>query len=385
MVKRQRSTSRPTSEIPGSVTIVNESTPLLQKQSIMRSIPPPDYKVITLSNDPAIFKKEINGLLLLGLSAFAFTLSACAVKRCGSTLPSYEIVFARSFVQLILALASCTFLRVNPFGSKPGIRLWLVVRGLVGSLGLILFFYSLTKLTLFEATVMFFLGPAFTSVLMSILFNDAFTVFDGFCSILCTVGVILISQPRHLFGKVRDDDSSTLKDMQRTFAIICALAGAFMSAGAYVAVRKVGKGTHFMVHVFYIGFIASLISPAGLVAFQKFVRPQDHTLNDWIHLSFVGVLAFIGQCLLNQGLKLAPAGPGTLMRMSEVLSAYIVGAIFFHEYPDMYTILGAALIVGMTTALGVHRWQQVTARRAVAIQRRQSRGRLRSHSGSHTR
>ena len=74
------------------------------------------------------------------------------------------------------------------------------------------------------------------------------------------------------------------------------------------------------------------------------------------------------------------------MRMSEVLSAYLVGVVFLDEYPDMYTILGSALIVGMTTALGVHRWQQVTARRAAAIiQRRQSRGRLRSHSGARSR
>ena len=75
---------------------------------------------------------------------------------------------------------------------------------------------------------------------------------------------------------------------------------------------------------------------------------------------------------------------GTLMRMSEVLSAYAIGAIFLEEYPDLYTILGAALIVGMTTALGIHRWQIVTARKAAAIQRRQSRERIRSHSSSGT-
>ncbi|KAI9252801.1 hypothetical protein BDA99DRAFT_520113 [Phascolomyces articulosus] len=383
-------TNRPTFEIPTSITIVNESTPLIQKygkstNSIRSSLStnqqhPDYYKVLSLSNDPSIFKKEVHGLLLLGLSALAFTFSALFVKQCGNKLPIFEIVFARSSIQLVLALASCVLLRVNPFGNKSGVCLWLFVRGFVGSLGLILFFYSLTKLSLFEATVMFFLGPAFTTVLVAILFNDTFTVFDGFCSILCTAGVLLISQPRHLFGR-RDDDNSS-KDMQRTFAIVCALTGAFMSAAAYVAVRKVGKRVHFMTHVFYVGFIATIMSLVGLFAFQEFILPQEHLLVDWIHLALVGLLAFIGQCLLNQGLKLAPAGPGTLMRMSEVLSAYAVGGIFLHEYPDLYTVLGAALIVGMTTALGIHRWQIVTARKAAAIQRRQSRERIRSHSSS---
>ena len=154
---------------------------------------------------------------------------------------------------------------------------------------------------------MFFLGPAFTTVLVSILFNDTFTIFDGFCSILCTAGVILISQPRHLFGRNENDNPlsppmSSKEDMQRTFAIVCALAGAFMSAAAYVAVRKVGKkGVHFMIHVFYVGFIATIISPFGLFVFQKSVPPQDHMVIDWIQLVLVGLLAFIGQCLLNQG------------------------------------------------------------------------------------
>ncbi|KAG2218693.1 hypothetical protein INT45_003960 [Circinella minor] len=391
--------NKPKLEIPSSITIVNESTPLVSKygpstttttSASMRSssLPPPQlgqYKVLSLSNDPATFKKEIHGILLLGLSALAFTLSAFFVKQCGNNkLPSFEIVFARSIVQLILALISCVLLRINPFG-KSGVRTWLFIRGLVGSLGLILFFYSLTKLSLFEATVMFFLGPVFTTVLITILFNDTFTIFDGFCTILCTAGVILISQPRHLFGRHENDNLliplSSKEDMQRTFAIVCALSGAFMSAGAYVAVQKVGKkGVHFMIHVFYVGLIATIISPLGLFVFQTFVPPQEHMAIDWIQLLLVGLLAFIGQSLLNQGLKLAPAGPGTLMRMGEVLSAYAIGAIFLQEYPNLYTILGAALIVGMTTALGIHRWQIVTARKAAAIQRRQSRDRIRSHS-----
>ena len=158
--------SKPKLEIPSSITIVNESTPLVSKYgssttattsatSMRSSLPPTQldqYKVLSLSNDPATFKKELHGILLLGLSALAFTLSALFVKQCGKNkLPSFEIVFARSTVQLVLALVSCALLRINPFG-KPGVRTWLFIRGLVGSFGLILFFYSLTKLSLFEAT-----------------------------------------------------------------------------------------------------------------------------------------------------------------------------------------------------------------------------------------
>lgn len=58
------------------------------------------------------------------------------------------------------------------------------------------------------------------------------------------------------------------------------------------------------------------------------------------------------------------------MRMNDVVFAFFIGAIFFNEQFNMYSIIGAALIMGMTTALGVHRWQLDAAARR--LQRRHS-------------
>ncbi|KAI7875994.1 hypothetical protein K492DRAFT_210625 [Lichtheimia hyalospora FSU 10163] len=366
------------SNVPTSITIVNESTPLVPKHGQITtpssSSTVTDAKVLSLSHEPATRKKEIAGLVLLTLSSLAFTLSSLFVKEAGFTISSLEIVFARAIVQCILALISCIVLRINPLGDKPGTRLWLLLRAVIGSLGLILFFYSLVHLSLTEATVLFFLGPAFTVVLLSILFNDPFTVFDGFCSVLCVVGVVLLSQPHHLFGKQTISSSEQEHDRKRTIAIVCALLGALMSAAAYVVVRKVGKGIHFMVHVFYAGVVAAVISPLVLfLLFQQTIPPiERYSTHEWTQLALVGLLAFLGQCLLHQGVKLAPPGPGTLMRMNDVVFAFFIGAIIFNEQFNMYSIIGAALVMGMTTALGVHRWQLDAAARRLQHQRRHS-------------
>lgn len=154
-----------------------------------------------------------------------------------------------------------------------------------------------------DSIVLFFLGPTFTVVLLSILFNDPFTVFDGFCSVLCVVGVVLLSQPHHLFGKQTISSPEQENDRKRTMAIVCALLGALMSAAAYVVVRKVGKGIHFMVHVFYTGVVTALVSP--LVFFfllQQTIPPvEEYATREWTQLALVGLLAFLGQCLLHQG------------------------------------------------------------------------------------
>jgi hypothetical protein len=145
----------PRHEIPASLTIVNEATPLLpQANSASNRINANTGRrasTLSLSQDHTRRKKEIIGLLLMALSALGFSVMSLCVKLGGSVFPSFEMVFARSLVQLVLGLVGCAILKVNPLGDKK-VRGWLVLRGLAGSVGLALFFYCLTALPLADAT-----------------------------------------------------------------------------------------------------------------------------------------------------------------------------------------------------------------------------------------
>lgn len=149
--------------------------------------------------------------------------------------------------------------------------------------------------------VVFFLGPAFTAILASLVLGEAFSLFDGICSVSCMIGVVLVSKPQFLFGGETpiQDDEDDMTEWKRLFAILCALLGAMMSAIAYVTVRKIGRGAHFMVHVVYFGLISIVVSPIGMFLFQTPVVPQGSY--EYTMLLLVGLTAFIGQCFLNQG------------------------------------------------------------------------------------
>jgi uncharacterized membrane protein len=99
--------------------------------------------------------REIIGLVFMTLSALGFSTMSLFVKLSGTSFPSFEIVFARSVVQTVFSLLGCALLKVNPLG-QPGVRRWLLFRGLAGTLGLCLFFYSITQLPLADATGMYF-------------------------------------------------------------------------------------------------------------------------------------------------------------------------------------------------------------------------------------
>ncbi|KAI9472061.1 MAG: hypothetical protein EXX96DRAFT_509959 [Benjaminiella poitrasii] len=300
-------------------------------------------------------RRELIGLVFMTLSALGFSTMSLFVKLSGTNFPSFEIVFARSVIQTLFGLIGCALYGVSPWG-KRGVRRWLLLRGLAGTLGLCLFFYSITQLPLADATVVFFLGPAFTAILAAIVLREPFTLFDGICSVACMIGVILVSKPQFLFHTDTSapvDDGDSISEWKRLFAVLCALVGAMMSAVAYVTVRKIGRGAHYMVHVVYFGLVSIVVSPIGMFLMQKPVLPR--TGYEYGMLMLVGISAFVGQCFLNQGLQMAPAGPGTLMRMNDVVFAFLFGIFILHEYPDIYSISGASIIVIMTSAMGIHK------------------------------
>jgi H+/Cl- antiporter ClcA len=65
----------------------------------------------------------------------------------------------------------------------------------------------------------------------------------------------------------------------------------------------------------------------------------------------------------------------TLLRIIDVVFAFLFGVILFRELPGFYTIVGSLLIVCMTTAMSLYRWHRQELRTR-AIRRRKSKERL---------
>jgi drug/metabolite transporter (DMT)-like permease len=124
------------------------------------------------------------------------------------------------------------------------------------------------------------------------------------------------------------------------FAFGVAVAGAFLTAVAYVIVRSLAATEHPLTIVFYFPFVAV---PASLPAVARdLVVP---TGLEWLALIGVGTFAQIGQVRLTRGLALEPAGRATALSYLQVLFAAIWGFALFDELPSGWTIAGAALIL----------------------------------------
>lgn len=149
--------------------ISNESTPLIAKQQNGRG----STSAASAQHDHHK-RREIVGLLYMTLSALGFSTMSLFVKLSGTSFPSFEIVFARSVVQTLLGFLGCAILKINPFGER-GVRKWLLFRGLAGTLGLCLFFYSITQLPLADAT-----GISHTHTANHFIIEYIYVYIDGY-------------------------------------------------------------------------------------------------------------------------------------------------------------------------------------------------------------
>ncbi|KAG0224562.1 hypothetical protein BGW42_004999 [Actinomortierella wolfii] len=335
---------------------VSETSPLLQQSA---GSPSTEAGVITSDNAAERRKQEARGLVYMTLSALFFSSMSLLVSIAAKTLPSFELVLFRGIIQTLLGLAACWYLGISPLGD-PGVRMLVFWRGLSGSVALALFFYSLSVMPLADATVVFFLGPTFTAILARLVLKEPYTPLDALAGLLTMTGVVLVVKPTALFPSNPTEgellsQAFVLVKQNRLYGTIAGVCGATCTATAYCIVRKLGKRAHSMVHVVYFGAVSCVVSVVGLFTMQGgYVAPKTSLM--WGGVLCLGFFSFIGQILLNNGLQLAPVGPGTLMRMNDIVFAFIFQITVQHEHPDLLSYVGATMVIFCTAGMSVYRW-----------------------------
>ena len=271
----------------------------------------------------------------MAVGALSFSIMAALVKLAGQTLPTMEVVLARSLVTGGLSYAALTRRRIPLMGKEPRL---LVARGVLGFFALSCFYYAVVQLPLADATVIQYTNPIFTALIASVALGEALRRGEVVLTVSSLAGVLLVARPSFLFG-----GSTTSLD---SLGVTAALCGAVFSASAYVMVRRL-RGEEPMVVVFWFGLMSSLMS-LPFLAHGSTRLPVGW---EWLILLGVGLSTHFGQVFLTRGLQLEPAGRATAVGYLQILFAAIWGLLIFGERPDAWTGAGAAVIVLCTWLL----------------------------------
>ena len=268
-------------------------------------------------------------------AAFFFSVMSLLVKLVGQSMPSQEIVLVRGLVTIAIAYTAVRRMVGLDFrGRRRGL---LALRGLLGFAAVSCFFYAVIHLPLADVTVIHYTNPAFTAAMAALVIAEPVRTRDAASLVASLLGVVLIARPSFLFAGASRLDP---------FAAGIGLLGAILSAGAYVTVRELRHTEHPMVIVLWFAAVTTLGSIPATI--RRFVMPEGW---EWAALAGIGVTTHIGQIFLTRGLALETAGRAMTVGYVQIVFAALWGALVFGERPDVWTGLGAGLIVASTLAV----------------------------------
>jgi len=270
----------------------------------------------------------------MAAGAVAFSLMSVFVKWAGQSLPTMQIVLARSVVVGALSGAILLARGSSLVGGEPRL---LLLRGVLGFVALTCFYFAVVMLPLADATVIQYTNPVFTAILAALFLGEVLRGREVAVAVACLGGVVLVARPTALFG--------ASPEALDPVGVAVGVTGAVFSAAAYVTVRRL-KAEESMLVVFWFAAVSTV---ASLPAVVPVWETPDWA--GWGILAGVGGWTFLGQIFLTLGLKHERAGPAMAVGYLQIVFAAIWGVLFFAEIPDGWSVLGALVIVGGLWAL----------------------------------
>ncbi|MCB9263241.1 MAG: DMT family transporter [Flavobacteriales bacterium] len=239
-------------------------------------------------------------------------------------IPSSEIVFFRAIISLILSAVILKRKRMSFWGNN---RKVLILRGLFGTMALVMFFYSLHKLPLAAAMVVHYLSPIFTAVIAHFYLREKLKWVQVLFFSISFAGILLMKQ---------------VDERLQWFPVLAGVGGALFSGAAYNCIRKLKFTENSNVIIFYFPFLAVPITLAIVLITGNWVWPS---VKEYGYLVIIGVLTQIAQHFLTKAYQSEMANKVAAVSNLGVIYGLVLGYLIFNDVFNVWSILGMALVV----------------------------------------
>ena len=263
--------------------------------------------------------------VLLALLAFAlFSSHDAVVKVLGGSYAPFQILFFS--VLLGFPLVTILLLRDQTVSNLiPRHPWWTLARTVAAVITGLSAFYAFSVLPLAQTYAIIFAGPLVITILSVPMLGETVRLRRWLAVIIGLVGVLVVLRP-----------GTTELTLGHASALACAICGAFAS----VVVRKIGREERSTVLMLY-PMVANFFLMGALLPFVYVPLP----IEDLGLQALMALLGTFATLLLIKAYMLADAAMVAPMQYSQIIWATLFGALFFAEVPDLYTGLGAAIII----------------------------------------
>jgi drug/metabolite transporter (DMT)-like permease len=270
-----------------------------------------------------IQESKIKGILSLLVASLGFAFMSFFVKQValyGDPIPTAQMVLFRNAISVIVSFIMVVIHKSSFYGKRENLK-YLIARSTFGTIGMVLYFYSISNLYLGDANMLNKLSTFFLIGFSSFFLKEKVKPYQIIAIVIAFIGSLLIIKPS--FDIV-------------LFPYITSILAALFAGAAYTVLRVLGKKEEYYTIVLFF----SSFSVITLLPYVVFFDHASMTFMQVLWLILVGLAATVGQFGTTLAYKYAPAKDIGIFNYSNVLFAAILGFSFYQEIPDIYSILG---------------------------------------------
>lgn len=255
------------------------------------------------------------------LAGFFFALMNVSVKMIPH-IPAIEIILFRSIFSFFFTYSVLKKSAIPILGTNKKL---LIARGVVGSIGLMAFFYTLQSIPLASAVTINYLAPIFTSILGIFIVKEKVAARQFLYFGISFLGVLVIQgfDPRISFWDL-------------SIGLIASLSMGL----AYNIIRKLKNSEHPLVIMIYFPMIT--IPIASILTYWAWVPPSGW---DWLYLLLVGIFTQTAQYFMTIAYQNSEVAKISSLSYVGIIYALGFGFLIFGETYDLVVYVGMALVL----------------------------------------
>jgi drug/metabolite transporter (DMT)-like permease len=288
----------------------------------------------------ALPHRPVQGIFWMLVTGVCFIAVTALVKYMGPRLPAAEAAFLRYAMGLVFLLPAIGSLRAAGLSRRQ----WglFSLRGFFHSLGVILWFFAMTRIPIAEVTAMNYLAPIYVTLGAAVFLGEKLAARRIAAVCMGLLGAAIILRPG--FREV-------------SMGHLAMLLAAVVFAGSYLLAKVLADEVKPAVIVALLSVFVTL----GLAPFAApvWIAP---TVTEIFILAAVAFFATAGHFTMTLAFAAAPVTVTQPVTFLQLLWATLLGAVAFAEPVDIWVVLGGTVILASVTFIT---WREAMLNRQI--------------------
>jgi len=267
--------------------------------------------------------QSIIGILWMVLTTILFVAVTATVRFLEGEVPAPQAAFLRYLIgTLLLTPALITLIKVKP---EKALMNKFILRGLVHSIGVTMWFYAMSVMPVAEVTAIGFLTYIFVSVGASIFLKEKLHKHRLSAILISFIGALIILRPG--FKEIGNGQ-------------IGMLIATIVFTASYLIAKIVSKERSSSEIVAMLSIFTTIfLFPSAIYVWEPL------SIKAFLVLTLTAVIATVGHITMTKAIKLAPMVTTQPILFLQLVWASMVGFFLFDENVDPFVIIGGTIIM----------------------------------------